>query len=210
MPGLQLNATRYTVPKTASTVLISVARTGLTTGTISINYTTVDGTALAGVSYISVSGTLIFAPGVMNQTFSVPIIPTTAIVGNKQFTVQLSSPSSGVQLNSSVATVTIIDSQVSTPTVQDTIPPTVQIINPMNGFTISASSIPVDFSVTENVALQNVTIKAINKCKRSYTIFQNDLRQSCMFSTWVYRKHVGHNSYLYYKYYRPHNHHQGM
>jgi hypothetical protein len=184
LSGLQLNTTRYNVAKTASTVLITVVRTGPITGTISVNFSTANGTAIAGVNFTAVSGTLTFPPGVMTQTFSVPIIPTTAIVGNKQFTVQLSSPSPGVQLNASVATVTIVDSQTSSspPTSTDTLPPVVQIINPVTGFISSLPLIAVDFSVTENKNLQNVTLNVINNAT-GFNIFSkivcNDFGTPC-------------------------------
>jgi hypothetical protein len=184
LSGLQLSTTRYNVQKTASTVLITVIRTGPITGTISINYGTANGTAISGVNFTGVSGTLTFAPGVMTQTFSVPIIPTTAIVGNKQFTVQLSSPSPGVQLNASVATVTIVDSQSSggPSTGTDTVAPVVQIINPVTGFISSLPLIAVDFSVTENMNLQNVTLNVINNAT-GFNIFSkiicNDFSTPC-------------------------------
>lgn len=163
LPGLQFSTTRFGAAKTAATVLISVSRTGPTTGTVSVDYATVNGTALAGVNFTAVSGTLTFAPGVTTQTFSVPIIPTTAVVGNKQFTVQLSNPSAGVKLNAPVATVTITDpAAVTTAPSADTVPPVVQIINPANGFISSLPLIAVDFSVTENIALRSVTITVVN------------------------------------------------
>ena len=44
---------------------------------ISIDYATADGTATAGVDYEATSGTLTFAPGLMVQTVSIPIIGDT-------------------------------------------------------------------------------------------------------------------------------------
>jgi hypothetical protein len=162
-PGLQLSTTRFSVAKTASTVLISVRRTGPTTGTLTVNFSTVNGSALAGVNFTGVSGTLTFAPGVTTQTFNVPIIPTTAVVGNKQFTVQLSNPSAGTTLNTSVATVTITDPQSTPPpTGVDTLPPVIQILNPADGFLSSMPLVTVDFAITENVALQNVVVDAVD------------------------------------------------
>ncbi|MBN1658579.1 MAG: hypothetical protein JXA93_09275, partial [Anaerolineae bacterium] len=42
--------------------------------TVTVAYSTTDGTAVAGSDYLTVSGMLTFAPGVTNQAFSVPIL----------------------------------------------------------------------------------------------------------------------------------------
>jgi hypothetical protein len=60
------------------------------TSQVSVNYTTIDGTALAGTDYTQTSGTLIFSPGVTSQTINVPI--TTVLTGGptKTFLLKLS------------------------------------------------------------------------------------------------------------------------
>jgi uncharacterized delta-60 repeat protein len=77
---------------------------------LSVNYSTADGTAVAGTDYSAVSGTLVFTNGIGTNTFNVPIINNSQVNGNRMFTVQLSSPTPPGQLVSpSVQTVTIID-----------------------------------------------------------------------------------------------------
>jgi hypothetical protein len=77
---------------------------------LSVNYSTADGTAVAGTDYSTVSGTLVFTNGIGTNTFNVPIINNSQVNGNRTFTVQLSSPTPPGQLVSpSVQTVTIID-----------------------------------------------------------------------------------------------------
>ena len=54
-----------------------VTRSGDTTASVQVNYTTVDGTAKAGTDYTAESGKLTFASGVTMQTVAVPILGNT-------------------------------------------------------------------------------------------------------------------------------------
>jgi hypothetical protein len=61
---------------------------------VTIDFTTMDGTAFAGVNYVATSGTLTFAPGETTKTITVNVIDTpSSWQGNKYFYVQLSNPS---------------------------------------------------------------------------------------------------------------------
>lgn len=73
-------------------------------GQATVNYSTVDGTAKAGVDYTATSGTLTFGPGVTEQTVTVPL---TAAAGNsyRYFRLRLSNPSSNLQIGAGTATV---------------------------------------------------------------------------------------------------------
>ena len=59
--------------------------------TVSVDYSTADGTALAASDYFAASGTLVFAPGVTNQTISVLINGDVNIEGNETFFVNLTN-----------------------------------------------------------------------------------------------------------------------
>ena len=90
-----------------SEAILNVVRTGATNGTVSVRYTTVDGTAKAGRDYIAVQGTNVFGPGVTNQTIRIPI--TNDLVfpeGNRVFSVQLMNPVS-VQPSNAVPVVDV-------------------------------------------------------------------------------------------------------
>ncbi|MBX3414228.1 MAG: hypothetical protein KF708_16190 [Pirellulales bacterium] len=84
-------------------------------GTVSVNYTTVSGTATAGVDFQPVSNTLVFSAGQSQRTISVPIIGDLIREPNETFEVVLSSPS-GAVLGDDRATGTIIDND-PTPTI---------------------------------------------------------------------------------------------
>ena len=58
---------------------------------VQADYTTVDGTATAGVDYKPTSGTLEFAANQATATISVPIIGSPTLHANRTFTVQLSN-----------------------------------------------------------------------------------------------------------------------
>ena len=77
---------------------------------LSVNYSTADGTAVAGVHYTAVSGTLVFTNGVATNTFIVPILNNGIIDMNRTFTVNLSNPTKPGQLAPpSTQTVTIVE-----------------------------------------------------------------------------------------------------
>jgi hypothetical protein len=59
--------------------------------TVSVNYSTVDGTAIAGQDFIARSGTLSFAPGESVKTVVVDLVDDTLLEGLERFNFQLSS-----------------------------------------------------------------------------------------------------------------------
>ncbi|MEI9961773.1 MAG: Calx-beta domain-containing protein [Limisphaerales bacterium] len=77
---------------------------------LSVHYSTANGSALAGIHYTAVSGTLIFTNGIATNTFSVPIINNGVVDSNRTFTVTLSSPTAPGKLVPPVTqTVTIVE-----------------------------------------------------------------------------------------------------
>ena len=85
-----------------------------TAGPVTVAYTTVDGSAKAGVDYVAQSGTVTFAAGVTAVDFTVAIIPNTIDDGNRTFSIVLSSPTGGATMGSpSTATVQIHNDDVA-------------------------------------------------------------------------------------------------
>ncbi len=76
--------------------------------TITIDYATADGTAVAGMDYEERSGKLVFAPGQIVQTMTVPILGDRVDELDKSFTVTLTNPVH-VNLPATAATGTILD-----------------------------------------------------------------------------------------------------
>jgi hypothetical protein len=108
--SLEFSTSSYAVPGGSGLATISVVRTGGADGTVSINFQTVDGTAIAGVDYVATSGTLTFPNGVTTQTFAVPILAPPGVQGNRALGLVLSAPTGGASLGTpSTATLTIQD-----------------------------------------------------------------------------------------------------
>ena len=71
-------------------MIITVTRSD-TTATATVNYSTVNGTAKAGVNYVATSGSLGFAIGIASQTFTVPVLDDNMLHGPLNFSVMLSN-----------------------------------------------------------------------------------------------------------------------
>jgi hypothetical protein len=93
------------------TIPLSIRRpANANAGPATVAYTTVDGTARAGLDYQMTSGVVTFRPGVFDITILVPVFSNNRDDGDRSFTVQLSSPTGGATLGTpSVATVLISD-----------------------------------------------------------------------------------------------------
>ncbi|MBX6313452.1 MAG: right-handed parallel beta-helix repeat-containing protein [Isosphaeraceae bacterium] len=77
---------------------------------ISVNYTTADGTATAGVDHIATRGTLTFALGQTSQTLAVPVLGDLLVEGDETASLILSDPTNGAVLGAHhIGTLTIID-----------------------------------------------------------------------------------------------------
>jgi hypothetical protein len=113
--SLQLSASGYSVAQSGGSLNVTVNRTGGSSGAISVEYATTDGTAVAGSDYTSTSGTLNWASGdAASKTISIPVSNTTPFSGSKTLTVALSSPAGGASLSTpNSATATIIGSQAA-------------------------------------------------------------------------------------------------
>ena len=99
---------------TATAVRLSVRRTGGQASGVAVHYTTLNGTATAGMDYQKVEGDLTFAssgPGARMQTITIPVHENRS--NAKSFTVALGSPTGGAVVGAPVATVTILGTQSS-------------------------------------------------------------------------------------------------
>jgi Tol biopolymer transport system component len=112
-PILRLSINNVTVTEGnsgTSNAVLTVTLSSATTEPITVDYTTVNGTAIAGSDYTATSGTLTFAPGVTSQTIAVPILGDNLYENNETFAVTLSNPNNGVIISNS-ATVTITNDE---------------------------------------------------------------------------------------------------
>lgn len=99
-PGtLRLLSTAATATENAGSINLQVSRFGGLVGTVSVQFTTANGTATAGADYTSASGTLSWAAGEGGvKTITVPILPDAAAEPSETFTVTLSGATGGATI----------------------------------------------------------------------------------------------------------------
>ncbi|HWS85406.1 MAG TPA: DUF4394 domain-containing protein [Pyrinomonadaceae bacterium] len=150
---LQLDASSYTVDEDDGSLIVTVNRTGGSSGTVMVNYSTAPAFgATPGQDYTPVTGTLTFGPGETTQTFAVPILEDALVESTEQFNVILSGPVGGAALGTpSTAGVTIVDND-------STIPP--------GAATLSVDDVTVVEGNTGTLAVFTVTLSA----PRNFTI----------------------------------------
>jgi hypothetical protein len=85
---------------TDSDAIIRVIFSGSTNGNANIDYRTQDGSAKAGVDYTSTTGTLVFAPGVLTNTFQIPLLTSGGLPSNETVRVELFNPTGPATLAS--------------------------------------------------------------------------------------------------------------
>src|ERR1035438_742210 len=107
---LAFSAPSYAFNETGTNAYLTVLRTNGVTGVVTVNYSTQDGTALAGVNYVATNGTLVFASGETSKTIVVHLIDVTNVTGNTVFSVVLANPTGGENLTGpTTVPVTIVD-----------------------------------------------------------------------------------------------------
>ena len=116
-PGsLAFSSASYSIAEDVAALSVTVTRSGGTSGDISVDFTTTDGSATAGSDYSSAVGTLNFLDGETSQSFSVSIIDDTSIEGDETFDVALANPTGGASLGSQdTAIVSITDNDAAPP-----------------------------------------------------------------------------------------------
>jgi peptide/nickel transport system substrate-binding protein len=101
----EIPATDPTVDEGAGTASFSVTLSNAESNTLTVDYSTVDGTAAAGQDYSVTSGTLTFAPGERSKTVNVPILEDGTDEPDETFTLRLSNASKGTPTGGGNATI---------------------------------------------------------------------------------------------------------
>jgi YD repeat-containing protein len=110
LPAITMGA--VTVDETAGTATFNVTMSGASSRTVTVNFATANGTAVAGADYIATSGTLSFAPGETTQSVTVVILDDNLYEGAapETFLLNLSSPLYAA-LGTSFVTGSIVDNE---------------------------------------------------------------------------------------------------
>ncbi len=113
VPAVGFGAQEYSIADAGGTLTVTLVRTGGTTGAVTVQYATADGTAKSGSDYTPASGTISFASGEATKTFTVSVAANSSIGGNKIFKMVLSNPTGGVVLTPGTASVVVYDDEVA-------------------------------------------------------------------------------------------------
>ena len=89
-------------------LVFTVSLSSAATKNVTANYTTVDGTAVAGEDYVAKSGSVQIVAGKLSTTISIDVNGDTNIEPNQAFTVKLSGPKNA-KFGTSIGTATILN-----------------------------------------------------------------------------------------------------
>ena len=125
LPIIDLSANQTVVEGITSpqNVIYTVTLSSDSTETVTVQYATVNNTAIAGSDYTATSGTLTFDPGVTSQDIIIPILNNSLNEAQETFNLTLSSPTNA-QLGTSITVTTITDTL--TQNVTSTLPTNVE------------------------------------------------------------------------------------
>jgi len=96
--------------------VFTITKTGTATGSLSVNYATANGSAIAGSDYTAKSGTLTFTTAQTSLTVSVSTTDDSAVESAENFTMSLSAPTGGATIGTGTATATINDNDTGSST----------------------------------------------------------------------------------------------
>jgi autotransporter-associated beta strand protein len=115
-PAISIADVAVSQPTSGSTnAVLAVNLSVAPSSTVTVNYTTENGTALAGTDYTATSGTLTFTSGQTSKTITVPVAAGSLPLGSsKNFGVKLTNPALAT-LSRGTATVTINGSTAAPP-----------------------------------------------------------------------------------------------
>ena len=166
-PGqFNYSVTNFYVAENAGSAVVTIIRTNGHSGVVQVNFATSNGSALAGIDYVSTNGTLTFPDGVTVASFTVPIIDNNVVQNPRSFNVTLSNPQGGATIGP-VATepVTILDNDIgislSTPTFSvnegnGTATISVLRLNGSNGI------VTVNYSTTNSLATNGIATPGVD------------------------------------------------
>jgi subtilisin-like proprotein convertase family protein len=110
IPVVDFSSAVYSGTENGGDITVTVNLNATSSNTVTVDYASSDGTAIAGSDYTAVNGTLTFNPNETSKTFTVTAIDDTMIENNETVTLVLSNASNATLGTArSPATLTIID-----------------------------------------------------------------------------------------------------
>lgn len=164
--NLQFTASTIAAIEDVGTLSVTVVRTGGTTGTVSVDYSTANGTAIAGQDYTATSGTLTFSGGETTRTIQIPITNDSTTETDETFTISLRNDANLEVLGSPSTLVVTLQDRNTTPVItinNVTVPEgntgtTTDALFIINLSAATGRTVSVDFATTNQTALGG------NKC----------------------------------------------
>jgi len=174
LPTISLNDVTVTEGDSGTTnAVFAVNLSQASTQTVSVQYATANGTAIAGSDYTATSNTLSFAPGETSKTISVPIIGDKVAESTETFSLNLSNPS-----NATIAKAqglgTIIDND-SAPALPQLSIKDVTVTEGDSGTTNAAFVVNLSQASTQTVSVQYATANGTAIAGSDYTATSNTL-----------------------------------
>ena len=128
-------------------VTVTVSRSGGSTGAVSVDYNTADGTAIASSDYTYTSGSISFADGdAADKTFTVPLLNDSAVESDETILLQMSNFQGGaVAGDQSSGQITITD--------DDVLNASTVIGFTITSLTVNESSVNASFTIDRSVVL---------------------------------------------------------
>src|SRR5262245_61701440 len=104
LPTLSFSNAQAIASPHGATMTFKATLLAASTSPVTVQYATMDGTAVAGTDYVAASGTLTLAPGSTSGSVTVTLLPVTLGAGgsNKTFSLSLSNPSGATLATPSV------------------------------------------------------------------------------------------------------------
>jgi hypothetical protein len=115
MGSAQFSSTSFKAVEDAVFATITVSRVGGQSGTLSVDYATTDGTAIAGQDYTAVAGTLVFADGETTKTFNVPVSTDAVSENDESLTLRLINPTAPDTIASRATATLVIQDDFNPP-----------------------------------------------------------------------------------------------
>ena len=117
LPALSVNdVTVVEGTGTTTAAVFTVTLSAASSQTVTVGYTTTNGTATAPADFTAASGTLTFAPGVTSQTVTVSIVAEAVVEPTEAFTLTVSAPTNATLADASGAATITNDDVAAVPT----------------------------------------------------------------------------------------------
>jgi DNA-binding beta-propeller fold protein YncE len=162
---VSFSSANYFVNESDEAIIITVTRNN-SHGEISVDYATTEGTALTGLDFTAVSGTLTFSEGQTTATFTVPIIKDSELESDKVILLKLTNPTNGAILSAPALSKLTIQGDVLTQNYFPIAPGSEWIYKANNA--LFAINVPFE-SVAINKVKTRTLKSAINGSKQYFT-----------------------------------------